>query len=260
MMRFLAIFLLTTLVMAARADNAPQVFVSGTRPTTTVELFTSEGCSSCPPADAWLSHFKASRGLWHDVIPLAFHVDYWNDLGWTDKFSDAAFSRRQRQYASTGHIASVYTPGIVVNGREWRQFFNPLRRNQPLPQAPGEPGRLILTRSADTVNLAFKGSGKSGYVAHVVYLGMNLKRHIGRGENAGKVLTEDFVVLDHRARAGTTSWNFSDYAPPRAAAAIAAWISTAGDPAPIQAVAGELAGKPARSVLHKRRSGESPRQ
>src|ERR1700748_300945 len=81
-----------------------------------VELFTSEGCSSCPPADAVVAKLqKESAGK--PIYILAYHVDYWNHLGWKDVFSDADYSKRQRDYAKTLNISSVYTPQIVVNGK-----------------------------------------------------------------------------------------------------------------------------------------------
>ena len=81
-----------------------------------VELFTSEGCSSCPPADELISSIqKENRSK--QIYVLAYHVDYWNHLGWKDRFSDAAYSRRQRKYADWLNLSSVYTPQVVVNGK-----------------------------------------------------------------------------------------------------------------------------------------------
>jgi hypothetical protein len=82
-------------------------------PVVILELFTSEGCSSCPPADNLLSQFSAMN---NSVIPLSLHVDYWNRLGWTDRFSNREFSDRQRAYAKQFHLNSIYTPQLVVNG------------------------------------------------------------------------------------------------------------------------------------------------
>lgn len=78
-----------------------------------LELFTSEGCSSCPPADRLLPQLA---NLDSNIIPLSFHVDYWNHLGWTDPFSKAEFSERQRQYAERFHLESIYTPQLIING------------------------------------------------------------------------------------------------------------------------------------------------
>src|ERR1700761_4599853 len=82
-----------------------------------VELFTSEGCSSCPPADAALAEIVAdARKSGAPIFPLAFHVDYWNNLGWTDRFSDPAYSRRQSDYARARKADDLYTPQMIVNG------------------------------------------------------------------------------------------------------------------------------------------------
>src|ERR1700744_6104626 len=81
-----------------------------------IELFTSEGCSSCPPADALVARVQKESND-KPVYILAFHVDYWNRLGWKDVFSSAEYSERQNQYARWLKLSSVYTPQIVVNGR-----------------------------------------------------------------------------------------------------------------------------------------------
>jgi hypothetical protein len=99
-------------------------FESGETQTSLIELFTSEGCSSCPPAEKWLSAFNSNPDLWKKVVPVAFHVDYWNHLGWCDRFSKPEFTLRQQQYAAGWGGDSVYTPGFVVNGREWRDWFS----------------------------------------------------------------------------------------------------------------------------------------
>src|ERR1043166_1377606 len=73
-------------------------FQSSEQRTPLIELYTSEGCSSCPPAEAWLSKLKTEAGLWKDFVPVAFHVDYWDHLGWRDRFASAVFTERQRAY------------------------------------------------------------------------------------------------------------------------------------------------------------------
>jgi hypothetical protein len=104
--------------------SEPVTFESSDSQTTLIELFTSEGCSSCPPADAWISHLKDSPDLWKKIVPVAFHVDYWNNLGWRDRFARPEFTARQRRYVAAWHGDSVYTPGFVVNGQEWRGWFS----------------------------------------------------------------------------------------------------------------------------------------
>jgi hypothetical protein len=85
---------------AGKAFAETSTFQSGESATTLIELFTSEGCSSCPPADKWLSKFRSNPDLWSRVVPVAFHVDYWNNLGWMDRFSRPEFTERQRGYGA----------------------------------------------------------------------------------------------------------------------------------------------------------------
>src|SRR5271156_2248162 len=105
------------------ANAAPIQFQSSERQVALVELYTSEGCSSCPPAESWLSKLKNKPGLWSDFVPVAFHVDYWNGLGWRDKLSSEEYSERQRNYARDWSEDEVYTPEFVLNGKEWRNWF-----------------------------------------------------------------------------------------------------------------------------------------
>src|SRR5258708_30257782 len=121
----------TTLLAAVPLFAEPITFQSEDTPATLLELFTSEGCSSCPPADAWMSKLKTNPGLWKRVVPVVFHVDYWNGLGWPDRFAPAANTARQHRYAAAWRSNSVYTPGFVLNGHERRGSF-------PV-QAPPEP-------------------------------------------------------------------------------------------------------------------------
>ena len=103
--------------------SEPQTFESGDTQSSLIELFTSEGCSSCPPAEKWLSALKSSPDLWKKTVPVAFHVDYWDHLGWRDRFAKPEFTSRQQRYAAAWGGDSVYTPGFVVNGKEWRGWF-----------------------------------------------------------------------------------------------------------------------------------------
>src|SRR5450432_3473856 len=98
------------------AGRETLTFESNETPAVLVELFTSEGCSSCPPADTWLSRLKTSLKLWKSYVPVAYHVDYWNRLGWTDRFSSAEFTARQHRYAAVWQGNSVYTQEVAVKG------------------------------------------------------------------------------------------------------------------------------------------------
>src|SRR2546421_8506510 len=124
-----AALILFTLAFAFAAQAADRVFESGPQRVHMIELFTSQGCSSCPPAEAWLSKFKTEPRLWKDFVPLAFHVDYWDRLGWRDPFAAKEWTARQYQYSASWKSDAVYTPGFVLDGHEWRD------RNIPIPPA-----------------------------------------------------------------------------------------------------------------------------
>src|SRR3954470_4771648 len=115
------------LAAAISASAAENTFESGTQRTHLIELYTSEGCSSCPPAEAWLSKLKSDPGLWKDFVPLAFHVDYWDRLGWRDRFSSRQWTERQSNYASLLRQSSVYTPEFIRNGAEWSDWLGHAR-------------------------------------------------------------------------------------------------------------------------------------
>ena len=231
---------------AAETSAQKESFSSGNQKVSVIELYTSEGCSSCPTADSWLSGLKHRKGLFKTFIPMAFHVDYWNYLGWRDEFSDAQHSNRQRTYNQIGRIGSVYTPGFVINGEEWRGFFNRLQRNSPLlpPEAGAEEtvGNLSLVGRGKQFRAHFAAAQRNDLVIHLAYLGTDLNNNIRRGENAGRTFEHDFVVLAHTQMPLGAD---GDAVLPRAeikhATAIAAWVSTRNDPAPIQAVGGWLA-------------------
>ncbi len=212
-----------------------------------LELYTSEGCSSCPAADRWLAKLIDHKELWKKIIPVAFHVDYWDRLGWQDKFASAQFSKRQRRYRLSGAASAVYTPGFFVNGKEWKTWF----RHPVLDYKPAtRPGVLHAEVGTREIRVHFQPTHTptQPLVAHLALLGTNIKNAIKNGENAGKILTHTFVVLKHsvqRQQPGTTGlhWTFpypkKNYHGHRPSA-IAVWISSGTHLAPIQSVGGWL--------------------
>ena len=110
-------FILVASLLAAPAFAADPITVnSSERQTAVLELYTSEGCSSCPPADRFVSALRDDPRLWTEYVPVAFHVDYWDYIGWPDRFASPAYGKRQRQHAQLGRVRNVYTPGFVVGG------------------------------------------------------------------------------------------------------------------------------------------------
>ncbi len=159
---------------------------AGAQPPLVVELYTSEGCSSCPPADRWLSTLKGRS----DVLALAFHVGYWDHLGWTDRFARPEFTQRQYQWAKTHRASNVYTPQAVVDGRDWRGW-------PALPRAgSAAPVSLRLQRQGDQVT-ADIGPAADGTPALAGYWAVAEHNHSSKvraGENAGETLVHDHVV------------------------------------------------------------------
>lgn len=238
---------LAILLTASAGFADPVTFDSSDARVTLVELFSSEGCSSCPRADAWVSALKTNPDLWKKLVPVVFHVDYWDRLGWPDRFASAAFTGRQRAYSNAWGTNSVYTPGFVVDGREWRGWFD----GKALPVAAlASAGRLQLThRNPHSAEVVFTPAGKTpgALQVEIALLGSGLITDVQRGENGGRKLAHDFVVLHlQNARLAAKDGRFSAVAtlPEKTSApvaAIAAWVITGDAQEPIQAVGGWLA-------------------
>ncbi|MCO7225888.1 DUF1223 domain-containing protein [Pleionea sp. CnH1-48] len=213
-----------------------------------LELYTSEGCSSCPPADRWFSLLKLDKNLWHDYVPVAFHVDYWDYIGWRDPLASRANSNRQRTYKQQGQINSVYTPGIVFAGHEWRGFF----RGRPLPQLElPEVGTLTAHLKGNQASIVFvpQNIQATQLDVHIAILGFGIKNHITAGENHGRTLEHDFVQIAKKrqtTRKGTNNqFELQMHLPKYDASiaqeiGIAIWLSTKDSQVPIQAVGGKL--------------------
>ena len=175
-----------------------------------LELFTSQGCSSCPPADRLLSELGWAEGQRSQVIPLAYHVDYWNDLGWQDPFSQPRWSQRQRDYARAFGLGQVYTPQLVVNGRNQCAGSNDRQIRKYLDASRTQPVDGRLTLSANplqsggrqvplhiTAERSSRLLGKTLQVMVAVFENDQVTE-VRRGENAGRMLRNDFVVRELR--------------------------------------------------------------
>ncbi len=239
------IALLTLVFSGAAAAEATVRLSSAGNNVALVELFTSEGCSSCPPADRWLSGLKENARLWKDYVPVAFHVDYWDYIGWRDRFASATYSNRQRQYAREGGVSTVYTPGMFQNGREWRGWY---RGELPGSDA-ASAGALNVAITGDEVSVGYKAESHhdAKLIVHVAILGMGLESRVSAGENVGRTLKHDFVVLGLASTPLSSAGNrysaeleLPQAGSPASRLAVAAWVSTADRQAPIQAVGGLL--------------------
>ncbi len=163
---------------------------------TVVELYTSEGCSSCPPADRWLSTLKGRP----DVLALGFHVSYWDRLGWPDRFASAEATARQHTLAGAAGRAQVYTPQVLVDGDDWRGWPRLPRTASVTPGAtPGLPA-LSLTREGErvVVEVAPLHGGPAQLAGYWAVLEDGHQSAVQRGENAGETLRHDHVVRLYR--------------------------------------------------------------
>ncbi|WP_291131667.1 DUF1223 domain-containing protein [Flavobacterium sp. UBA7682] len=164
-----------------------------------LELFTSQGCSSCPPADAVLGKYALQNNP--NIIPLAFHVDYWNYIGWKDPFSKAEFSNRQRDYAKKMNTKGTYTPQVIINGKYeligskeseiqnkvTRELANPSKENIAISEAVVTDGKL-------RINYNVKSISQSG-VVNVALVKKKEFTAIKRGENSGLKQTSYNIVV-----------------------------------------------------------------
>lgn len=200
-----------------------------------VQLYTSEGCSSCPPAERWVSSLVEHPQIFDGIVPLVFHVDYWDWLGWKDPYAQDAFSKRQGRLKQQGFFSGVYTPGILVNNGEFREFFSGVRHWAPNTD---KPGRLSVTFEKDVVSASF--NSEQTLQLHVAWLGVGIENHVKRGENRGKTLEHDFVVLEHQKSQGAGQWQVSLQPPVdvgQTRSALAVWLTPLGSEQIIQAAA-----------------------
>lgn len=178
-------WILLGLMAPAAAETCTSA--AGGPPPLVVELYTSEGCSSCPPADRWLSTLSGRAA----VLPLSFHVTYWNRLGWPDPFASPEATQRQRDWAVAMGASNVYTPQVVAGGRDWRRW-----PELPAPP-PAAPMALSLRRDGARVT-AEVGAAPGRWQGYWAVLEDGHRSRVTAGENSGETLAHDHVVRHYR--------------------------------------------------------------
>jgi hypothetical protein len=200
----IAIALLLTL-SAIEGQAAACVARSGDSTAALVELYTSEGCSSCPPADRWLSGLGARGYVPGRVVPLALHVDYWDYLGWKDPYAKGEFSGRQRKLTQLQRLAMVYTPQVILQGRDFRRWHTPAF-DQAVARINAEPARARIrlaihsigpkgVESEAAAELVDQGHARDA-VLYLASYENKLSSQVRAGENSGRKLAHDYVVLE----------------------------------------------------------------
>ncbi len=224
--------LILALVPLAAAAQTCEVR-SAAQPPAIVELYTSEGCSSCPPADRWLTGLKGRN----DVIALAFHVNYWDRLGWPDRFATPAITERQHQLAQTSGSSYVYTPQVVMNGRDLRNWSD-----ASIARPAASKVALSMKREGNTVT-ANVGAGSERLAGYWAVLEDGHSTRVKAGENSGETLKHDHVVTLYKpvdAWAGKDDKQWSLALPPASAGAtrrVVFVVTDAASQRPVQALA-----------------------
>lgn len=245
MKRFSTCLLLGVLV--ALPGRGEQIFQSGTEKASLIELYTSEGCSSCPPAERWLSELRNDPRLWKTVVPVAFHVTYWDKLGWTDRFATKAFTERQYAYSHAWRSDSVYTPCFVRDGVEWKT------REFGAPQAGGNESLWARITDDGHISVSFDSIALSSE-APLVWVALTVSEvesAVKSGENSGRTLRHDFtavqLVTAKLVRSGKTGAFAASLMLPQVTEtvfnkrALAVWVTGSAVPGPVlQAVGGWL--------------------
>ena len=217
-MKPMALYAGMVAMLLSLAGQAEQQIESGEYKASVVELYTSEGCSSCPPADNFLSQLGNTQES-ELIIPLAFHVDYWDYIGWKDPYARNDYTRRQRVIARVNNQASIYTPEFVVDGAEARGsrtitdkvsagYRSRAEADIRLKVSAIDAGKLTARVSIDTVSYA----GEDTPEVYLAVFENSLSSRIEAGENRGKQLAHDFVVRHLSAPQATGSGQQHDFA------------------------------------------------
>jgi hypothetical protein len=194
--------LLIGVLLALPVHAAQCVSESGPGTAALVELYTSEGCSSCPPAERWLSTL-GRRYAPGQVVPLALHVDYWDYIGWKDPYAKREFSLRQRKLSQLQRMALVYTPQVVLQGRDFRNWGGKAF-DEALARINAQPARArirLAILGADGRGLDVEASAQlakplDDAALYVAAYQSGLESRVTAGENRGRILSHDYVVLE----------------------------------------------------------------
>jgi hypothetical protein len=202
MKKILSIILSTSFVFTSlniQAQDVTKMVVSPVNRVVLLELYTSEGCSSCPPADHFMSNLKSSGISDKQLIPMAFHVTYWDYIGWKDRFANKQYDQRQRDLARKNRKNTVYTPQFVLVGNDYRSYST---FNKDINKLVAEKAsvNLVLTmkQKGDSLQLELKSDITNSELEDVGFyfavVENNLSSDVEDGENEGEILRHDYVV------------------------------------------------------------------
>lgn len=245
---YIAIMQIIVFGLPSNADNKKLIAESGRDRVQVIELFSSESCSSCPPADEWVSHLKDKSELWKKFVPVVFHVDYWNYLDWKDEFSSHAMTQRQIDLAHrwTSGGGGVYTPAFIVNGKEWPDWRNFTNHTLPPQNEKSNITLSIYQKTKNSYQVVVQGQKTNQkYTVRIARLGFDVTTNVRSGENSGKLLKHNFLVINWDSqnvsdKKTEVEFSFNDTNVKISKFAIAAWIEEDGNPTPLQATGAYL--------------------
>jgi hypothetical protein len=203
--KYLRAAIAVAFAFAARAADPACSTTSGPHTTALVELYTSEGCDTCPPADQWLSSLFGQGFRPDQVVPLALHVDYWDYIGWKDPFAKGEFSVRQRKLAQMKRPVIVYTPQVLLQGRDFRRWSGGEFAEQ-VTRINSRPARARITLTiravapeaihAELSAMLIDPAEQKNAALYLAAYENKLASNVAAGENRGKRLEHDFVVRE----------------------------------------------------------------
>ena len=189
----------TAIALTAALAGAACEVTSPPRQVALVELYTSQGCSSCPPADRWLGTLHDRYG--ERVVPLSLHVGYWDYIGWKDPFARREFNERQRLLAAANGSRTVYTPGVFVQGRELSDWSRGAALDAAIEAAQRRPAQATLTLRVESImhsdiGVRLQASAPAGARLWLALVESGITTRVKAGENRGETLRNDHVVRD----------------------------------------------------------------
>lgn len=205
-----------------------------------LELYSSESCSSCPPADIWISQFRQHPDLFKNFVPVVFHVDYWNHLDWTDQYSSQPMTKRQIEISNLWPKSQVYTPAFILNGKEWPEWRKNKAADFKFEHTPSKLQLILFRLNGQKIKVQAKGlNEKLNYTLHFTQLGFDIKTNVTHGENSGQMLKHNFLILNWTSKPVKNNSklvfdlkNFSKIK----SQGVAVWLEEANKPIALQAL------------------------
>ena len=250
------VFFIFSISVVVQVNATPRTYSSkGQKKAALIELYTSEGCSSCPPAEKYIYSWKTNnkkKSLFKTVFPLVFHVNYWDYLGWKDRLANKKHTKRQRVLASLNGSGTIYTPGLYKNARKWKTWSKRL----VIDKVSLDPmfGRLevVVERRAKNKSIHMKYYSEQNSILefHTALLGFDVSTKVSAGERAGEILQHQFSVISYdkvkvKSIAGKSSAKFKLKSSVEGVKswAFVAWV-TSEKQSPLQIVGGYLGTPP----------------